>query len=98
MKLALSFFNICRWPDRFNLRLVLLCIFCLPGCGSIDTKPDSLVVSDVNNKTAYSEKVVPCRLPGQIRSIGHSFTFVTSRRFIETSESDCKIRGGIADS
>ena len=38
--------------------------------------------------------VVDCLLPGQIRKLGTSFTYLTPRRPIKTSASDCEIRGG----
>lgn len=38
--------------------------------------------------------VVDCLLPGQVRKLGTSMTFVTQRRPIRTSGLDCGIRGG----
>ena len=38
--------------------------------------------------------VVDCLLPGQIRKLGRSTTYITARRPIRTSARDCEIRGG----
>ena len=38
--------------------------------------------------------VVDCLLPGQIRQLGTSVTYVTARRPIRTTAEDCAIRGG----
>ncbi len=38
--------------------------------------------------------IVDCLLPGQIRQLGGSVTFISARRAVKTSASDCEIRGG----
>ncbi len=38
--------------------------------------------------------IVDCLLPGQLRSLGKSMTFMTPRRPLKTSASECEIRGG----
>jgi uncharacterized caspase-like protein len=38
--------------------------------------------------------IVDCLLPGQIRSLGRQATFMSARRPIRTTQSDCQIRGG----
>lgn len=38
--------------------------------------------------------VVDCLLPGQVRQLGQSMTYLTQRRPIKTSAQDCEIRGG----
>ncbi|MBN7794999.1 caspase family protein [Parahaliea mediterranea] len=38
--------------------------------------------------------IVDCLLPGQVRKLGGSFSYVTQRRPIKTAQSDCEIRGG----
>jgi len=38
--------------------------------------------------------VVDCLLPGQVRQLGREARFLTARRPIKTTESDCEIRGG----
>ena len=38
--------------------------------------------------------IVDCLLPGKVRKLGRQATFMTARRAIRTSASDCEIRGG----
>lgn len=38
--------------------------------------------------------VVDCLLPGQVRKLGTSVTYLTARRPIKTSAGDCEVRGG----
>ena len=38
--------------------------------------------------------VVDCLLPGKIRKLGKKVTFMTARRAVRTSASNCEIRGG----
>lgn len=38
--------------------------------------------------------IVDCLLPGRIRKLGQSFTYLTPRRPIKTAAIDCEIRGG----
>ena len=43
---------------------------------------------------AEAYMVVDCLLPGQVRKLGRSATFITPRRPIRTSGMNCEIRGG----
>ncbi|MGH8041128.1 MAG: caspase family protein, partial [Rudaea sp.] len=38
--------------------------------------------------------IVDCLLPGQVRKLGRSATFMSARRPIRTTQADCEIRGG----
>ncbi len=50
---------------------------------------------DLNSSEKTSEFfIVDCLLPGQIRKLGQVASYVTARRAIKTSASDCEIRGG----
>ena len=52
-----------------------------PRAASKDPRADKLMVVD-------------CLLPGQVRKLGAIRTFLTPRRPIKTTQSDCEIRGG----
>lgn len=45
-------------------------------------------------KNAEDLLIVDCLLPGQIRSLGRQATFLSARRPVRTTQSDCQIRGG----
>lgn len=66
------------------------------GCASQTTKPSLEINPNANVSRDNVDKlyVVDCLLPGQVRSLGTSSTFVTPRRPIKTSAADCEIRGG----
>lgn len=44
--------------------------------------------------TADEFLVVDCLLPGKMRKLGKQVSYVTARRALRTSQSDCEIRGG----
>lgn len=45
-------------------------------------------------KNAEDLLIVDCLLPGQVRKLGGAATYMSARRPIRTSQSDCEIRGG----
>ena len=45
-------------------------------------------------KNAEDLLIVDCLLPGQVRRLGSAATFMSARRPIRTSQSNCAIRGG----
>ncbi|HEY5604456.1 MAG TPA: caspase family protein [Gammaproteobacteria bacterium] len=47
-----------------------------------------------NNKNADKLLIVDCLLPGQVRKLGTSMTYLTPRHPVRTSALDCEIRGG----
>lgn len=54
--------------------------------------PTSAPIAKVRN--AEDLMVVDCLLPGQVRKLGTMSSFMTARRPIRTTQSDCAIRGG----
>ncbi len=38
--------------------------------------------------------IVDCLLPGQVRRLGTTVTYLTARRAVKTAAGDCEIRGG----
>lgn len=45
-------------------------------------------------RNAEDLMIVDCLLPGQLRRLGRQATYLTARRPIRTTQSDCEIRGG----
>jgi TPR repeat protein len=80
---------------RQKLSFIFTCavIVALQGCNSqtVAVKKDS-----ADNKEEDADKllVVDCLLPGQIRKLGSSLTYLSPRRPVRTSALDCEIRGG----
>ncbi len=59
-----------------------LCVQVQPAQATVTTRnPEDLLIVD-------------CLLPGQVRKLGRSTSFMSARRPIRTTQSDCEIRGG----
>ena len=75
----------------------LLTLLALYGCStqSLTSKENQtrLAATD-KNSNADELLVVDCLLPGQIRKLGTSHTFISPRQPIRTTAIDCGIRGG----
>ena len=62
--------------------IVGLCVQVQPAQATVTTRnPEDLLIVD-------------CLLPGQVRKLGRSTSFMSARRPIRTTQSDCEIRGG----
>ncbi len=62
----------------------------LVGCATNPVTPDSAPLS----RDADRLMIVDCLLPGQLRRLGRSITFLTPRRPVKIPTSECEIRGG----
>ena len=61
------------------------------GCAS---QPNAPTPDFANTRDANSLVVTDCLLPGQVRQLGSRRSYLTPRRPIKTTISDCEIRGG----
>jgi hypothetical protein len=75
-------------PIASRLSLTLLTALVVVGAGLPVEAPRAAV------RNAEDLLIVDCLLPGQIRSLGRQATFMSARRPIRTTQSDCEIRGG----
>src|SRR5258705_2073333 len=77
---------------------LLLCLtsafFGLTGCGSNLTPYEQTALQQAKGARAEDFLIVDCLLPGQIRQLGQSLTYVSRREAIKTSSRDCELRGG----
>ena len=69
----------------------------IAGCAA-DVKPGVSEAEQANSEGAGRDAnrllIVDCLLPGQLRSLGRSISFLTPRRPVKVSASECAIRGG----
>lgn len=67
--------------------------FLISACASLTSEPP---LSSSHNTDQNGEHflIVDCLLPGQVRKLGGQFTYITAKRPIKTSSSNCEIRGG----
>ncbi len=81
-------------------RIALTAIVCLSvifsGCETTPSGNAGSVKALTENNSGAAEEffIVDCLLPGQVRQLGSSITYLTQRRPIKTAQSDCEIRGG----
>jgi TPR repeat protein len=72
--------------------LTLLCLSVWQGSAS--AAGESNVASIDERLKADRLLTVDCLLPGQVRQLGMSMTYLAPRRAIKTSAGDCEVRGG----
>lgn len=77
---------------RLRTALALFIAVLIAACET--TAPSSTASTPENTGSAEEFFVVDCLLPGQVRQLGGLTNYVTQRRPIKTSQSDCEIRGG----
>ncbi|MBW9256437.1 MAG: caspase family protein [Candidatus Thiodiazotropha sp. (ex. Lucinisca nassula)] len=66
----------------------------LAGCQSQATKAETQ--QSLSELAGNTDKllIVDCLLPGQVRKLGSNMTYVSPRRPVKTTASECEIRGG----
>ncbi|MDO6460437.1 caspase family protein [Granulosicoccaceae sp. 1_MG-2023] len=79
----------------FKTSLVSACLAAwVAGCATAPANEDSGLPAGAEGLRAEQLMVVDCLLPGQLRQLGSRMTYLTPRRPIKTTASDCEIRGG----
>ena len=66
----------------------------LTGCVSQETVQTGVSKDLSDARRVEDLALVDCLLPGQIRQLGTRMTYLSPRRYIKTTQSDCGIRGG----
>ncbi len=66
------------------------------GCAALAgfSAPVTPAHATVTTRNPEDFLIVDCLLPGQVRKLGRSATFMSARRPIRTTQADCEIRGG----
>ena len=85
-----------RAPKGFQLTAGGFCIgflsVILSACATAPAPSNSGQSADTKN--ADDLMIIDCLLPGQVKKLGTQTTFLTARRPIKTTATDCEIRGG----
>jgi hypothetical protein len=83
-------------PKGFQLTGTGFCIgflaVILSACASNPAPTTSSINSDAKN--ADDLLIIDCLLPGQVKKLGSQTTYLTARRPVKTTATDCEIRGG----
>lgn len=84
-------FSLCG-PRFLSACVIALLVGCQSGGGSVG----SLEHASIPTGSIHADDllVVDCLLPGQVHKLGRSQTYLTPRRPLKTSASECEIRGG----
>ena len=64
------------------------------GCVSANPKSESNTPGQVAPAGTTSQEMVDCLLPGQIRQLDETVTYLTERRLVRATKADCTTRGG----
>ena len=75
-------------------RKCVFALLALPLAVSWAHAADTRVASIEERSRADRLLTVDCLLPGQVRQLGTSMTYLTPRRPVKTSVADCEVRGG----
>ena len=85
-----------RAPKGFQLTASGFCIgflsVILSACATAPNQPGNGQAAETKN--ADDLLIIDCLLPGQVKKLGTQTTFLTARRPIKTTATDCEIRGG----
>jgi predicted nucleic acid-binding Zn-ribbon protein len=87
---SISSFSGCQYTS-FLTTVLLTVLFA--GCASNGASGLDNEV-EITPENVNKLQIVDCLLPGQIRQLGQSFTYVTSRRPVRTTAVNCEVRGG----
>lgn len=79
-----------------NKRLLIAssCLTIIIGCVPSVTQQEAAKAVEGYIQDVNKLAVVDCLLPGQMRKLGTSMTYLSARRPIRTTEADCEVRGG----
>lgn len=92
--IKLLLMNQCKqnnYMSKIGLFFTSLFFITMIGCA---TQDNALLGEYENAADADGLYIVDCLLPGQFRKLGQYASYVTARRPIKTTASDCGIRGG----
>lgn len=75
-----------------SITFIALAINLVSGCGGTEVKTVDL--SSIKGADVDQLYIVDCLLPGSVRQLGTKLTYLSARRVIKTTGSECAIRGG----
>jgi hypothetical protein len=80
-----------KYPGRLRAATSLACAAIAIAAGIFAPVPRAAAVAQRNPEDLL---IVDCLLPGQVRKLGASSVFMSARRPLRTTQSECEIRGG----
>ena len=86
--------NVIAVVRGFQASVPCIVIGVMLGCVSADPESGSNKPGQRAPTAANSQEMVDCLLPGQIRQLDETVTYVTERRLVRATQEDCNTRGG----
>ena len=79
-----------------SFQAIVLCVVvgAVLGCASADPESGSNELRRTVPTATNTHEMVDCLLPGQIRQLDETVTYLTERRPVRTTKADCTGRGG----
>ena len=78
----------------FQAGVLCVVIGAMLGCVSANPESGSNTPGQAAPAATHSQEMVDCLLPGQIRQLDETVTYLTERRLVRTTKVDCTARGG----
>jgi len=90
----MSHANVTAVAGGVHAGVLCIVVAAMLGCASADPDLGSNDPRLVAPAATSSQEMVDCLLPGQIRQLDETVTYVTERRLVRATQEDCKTRGG----
>ncbi|MCG7951778.1 MAG: caspase family protein [Candidatus Thiodiazotropha endolucinida] len=81
-------------PVPLIISTLLTAVLALSGCQTQSTRQSSADAAAPVTGNPDKFLIVDCLLPGQVRKLGANMTYLSPRRPVKTTASECEIRGG----
>ena len=78
----------------FQAGVLCVVVGTILGCASANPEPGSNEPRRTAPTATSSQEMVDCLLPGQIRQLDETVTYLTERRLVRATKADCTTRGG----
>ena len=78
----------------FQAGILCVMVGAVLGCVSANPESGSSEIRRADPPATNSQQMVDCLLPGQIRQLDETVTYLTERRPVRTTQADCTTRGG----
>jgi hypothetical protein len=86
--------NVIAVVRGFQVGVLCIVVGAMLGCASADPESGSNEPRQAAPAATNSQEMVDCLLPGQIRQLDETVTYLTERRLVRTTQVDCTGRGG----
>ena len=86
--------NVIAIVRGFQAGVLCVVVGTILGCASANPEPGSNEPRRTAPTATSSQEMVDCLLPGQIRQLDETVTYLTERRPVRTTQEDCTGRGG----